>query len=739
MKTVSETFQQIKPRILRSSSDLSKWEVVIIESGESLNGLYYPAEVLERAKYLFENAPCYAFEFSGQLYDHLPEEVKDKVPAVTKNLVGYFDNVRAQRINGKVALVSNFHIIADWFKNLIRNTPPEKIPQLFGFSIDAEGLVEGNVVKSIEKVNSVDIVSHPAAGGKFLKLLAARMVESIRKTIKGGIVAMGGVKEILETLKSYQESELDADLIKTLMSDVLSESEIENSIDELKEILAEVINQLKEGKDEVAYGFLTGYLEARKKKKAEYPGYPGYPGYKYPEAYPTPEAKKKEEVEEKCEESTLKEIEKLKSELERMKFEEYLEKTLSESGLTEHSKNFIRSAAKTIEDVNKLVKQMKDLEASFIQTSTVATTVSPVEDEGDKLLKMLDDVVEGKASLREAYIRWTGDKYITGKLKNFYEGGRKRITEALTSASWPEALGDSIRRRMIKEYQAPDLNVWRLVVSDIIAVPDFRTQRWIRIGGYGTLTTISEGSAYPELTSPTDEEVTMTISKRGGIETITLEMIKNDDIMALKRIPIKLGRAAAYTLYKAVFDIFATNPTIYDNKSLFHADHNNLLDVPLDHQGMIQARKKMAQQTGYGMVESLNLTPKYLLVPVDLEDIAFKLCRSAVMVGVAPYYSGGPAAEAATTPNIVSIQFKTDFITVSYWTDTNDWCVVCDPNACPTIAVGFLDGKEEPELIIQEMPEVGSVFTHDKISYKIRHVWGITVLDYRGMVKSVVT
>jgi hypothetical protein len=56
----------------------------------------------------------------------------------------------------------------------------------------------------------------------------------------------------------------------------------------------------------------------------------------------------------------------------------------------------------------------------------------------------------------------------------------------------------------------------------------------------------------------------------------------------------------------------------------------------------------------------------------------------------------------------------------------------------PLLEVGFYNGQEEPELWVQDLPNVGSVFNSDKVTYKIRHIWGICVLDYRGFYRETV-
>jgi len=72
---------------------------------------------------------------------------------------------------------------------------------------------------------------------------------------------------------------------------------------------------------------------------------------------------------------------------------------------------------------------------------------------------------------------------------------------------------------------------------------------------------------------------------------------------------------------------------------------------------------------------------------------------------------------------------------VDYWTDATRWFLVADTNLVPTIEVGFLDGKEEPELF-SLAENTGSAFSADKVVWKIRHVYGAGILDHRGLYTS---
>jgi len=299
-----------------------------------------------------------------------------------------------------------------------------------------------------------------------------------------------------------------------------------------------------------------------------------------------------------------------------------------------------------------------------------------------------------------------------------------RSTESMSTSSWAEVLGDSITRRMIADYNQPSLQSWRQIVSDIVPVNDFRTQRRTRVGGYGTIPVVNQGAPYQPLTSPTDEEATYAIEKKGGTDDLTLEMVANDDLGAVRKIPQRLGLAAARTLHNFVWDFLATNPTLYDSVALFHATHANTTAVALSQSNLSSLRQKMRDQTGYGDTSNiLSLVPKFLIVPNELEELAFQICTSAVAIPATP---AGPT----DTPNLH--QGMTPIV-VDYFTDANDWYVTADPALCPTIELGFYQGREQPELFTQADPNVGSVFNSDTITYKIRHIYKGAVIEYRGM------
>jgi len=345
------------------------------------------------------------------------------------------------------------------------------------------------------------------------------------------------------------------------------------------------------------------------------------------------------------------------------------------------------------------------------------------------------DFQRGYHSFRQAFVDFTGraprafdEDFNRVMLRESYGTGfnSTRTTESMDSTTWAQALGDSVTRQMIREYTLDNLNTWRKVVR-IVPVQDFRTQRRIHLGGYGTLPTVLEGGPYQPLTSPGDEEATYAVAKRGGTEDVTLEMIANDDVRSISRIPGKLGRAAARTLYEYVWAFFSGNATYTgDSTAWFHTNHTNTdTSAGLSQTTLSTGRRKMIEQTAYGdTTEVLGIGPKYLIVPPELEELAYQLTQSRVAIPSTP---AGPT----DTPNIHSAM-GLEYILVPSFTDANDWFLLADPNDVPSIELGFYQGREEPELFTQNDQATGSMFDSDRVLWKIRHIYNGTLEDFRG-------
>ncbi len=388
-------------------------------------------------------------------------------------------------------------------------------------------------------------------------------------------------------------------------------------------------------------------------------------------------------------------------------------------------------------DVDAAIKAERAYLAHFTESGRVQIDASgnvQVEDRSVKISDMFDAFFDpghknhrSVQSFKECYIEVTGDRRITGRiadmdLARMRESLGSRFAESLDSASFSYVLGDAITRRLLADYRTPSqYDVWR-PLANIVPVSDFRTQHRTRYGGYGDLPIVLEGDPYTALASPTDEEASYAAAKRGGTEDITDEMILADDVSAIRQIPTKLSRSAKRTLAKFVLDFIRTNPVIYDADNFFSVAHGNLGAAALDATALAARRLALLKQTEAGSADRLGIPAKNLLVPVDLQSTGVDLFK-----------------------NLTSVNDKTfiqnlalTVIPVWYWTDATDWAVTVDKDDMPWLEIAFLHGQEEPSLYVQDNPTVGSVFSNDKITYKIKHPYGGNVTNFRGADKSVV-
>ena len=383
--------------------------------------------------------------------------------------------------------------------------------------------------------------------------------------------------------------------------------------------------------------------------------------------------------------------------------------------------------AVTEDELREAIKRERDYLAKFTESGKVRMAdhgqrVHLIEGREDKTAKMLDAFFDPEdrsvTSIRQTYLDITGDRRFTGTVRGC---DQSLMREALGTASFADVLGDSVARRMVKDYNKPNVfDAWRAIVN-VVPVADFRTQERARFGGYGDLPIVAERDPYTELASPTDEKASYAIAKRGGTENISLEMITNDDVGAVRRVPDQLSRAAKRTISTFVFDLIKDNPVIYDTVNLFHADHGNLGSTALSGATVAAGRLAMRRQTEKDSGERIGIGPRYLLVPDTLEETAVDLFRRN------------------TENDKTFVQsLALEVLPVWYWTDANNWYLAADPMDITSIEIGFLGGNEEPELFVQDSPTVGSLFSNDTVTYKLRHIYGGTITDFRGLFGAIV-
>lgn len=306
---------------------------------------------------------------------------------------------------------------------------------------------------------------------------------------------------------------------------------------------------------------------------------------------------------------------------------------------------------------------------------------------------------------------------------------RTRILEAneVTTSVMANIVGTSINKRLVKDFDTVE-KWWKPVVVEV-PLRDMKLQTRVKLNDFAALSTVSENGAYTNLAWD-DVAETYTPTKRGNLVYITLETIINDDLRAVQSIPKKLARAATMTINSAIVALFTdtsgTGPALADTYHIFDASNHqsNLGSSALDATTLAAGILAIAKMTDTAS-HRMGLTAKWLLVPPDLAQTAWELANTVLKPGTAD--NDKNYLYQRVTP-----------ITVPGFTDTNNWYLLADPSEVELIEVGYLNDQRTPELLLQDDPIAGTVFTNDAISYKVRWIFGAGWLDYRGAYGAVV-
>jgi len=360
----------------------------------------------------------------------------------------------------------------------------------------------------------------------------------------------------------------------------------------------------------------------------------------------------------------------------------------------------------------------------------------------DKLLGVeVDDKFKGVPafrSLRGAYTALTGDSEFRGfpsqaglKLgEAFME--MMRLPAAYSTNSFSFVLGNSMYRRLIKEYKSVSY-MEEALISYYRNAENFKPLEIIQVGYLGDVPDVTpETVDYQELTLPTDVEATYAINQKGWILTVTRRVILNDDLKTVVQLVAKMGRAHRRTHARRAWAKIISNADFKgDNVALFHGDHGNLGATALTNDGTGVATLTARLQAMYAQAEQdsgegLALEPKYLWVPRALLEIAKGLNS------VWPLVAGGNPHAGRFGANHERIICNPLFV------DTTDWGMIADGGEVELLEAAYLNGRREPEFFVADNPATGQMFYADKIQYKSRHEYEFEIADFRGFDKSVV-
>lgn len=429
-----------------------------------------------------------------------------------------------------------------------------------------------------------------------------------------------------------------------------------------------------------------------------------------------------------------------------------LDMRLAASGLPEELHSLVREALKPgwkPSDLDGAINSARAAWARLEERRTIyglAPHIAGMATGLDRITEAFTALVEGRrpkdgippVGLREFYIQTTGDWGMNG----VFNPDNVNLAN-VNSTTMANIVANVLNKAVMAAYQTYP-HWWEPIVRQ----ENFGTLqavRWIILGGVGELPTVSEGAAYTELTWD-DKYESSTWAKKGGYLGLTLEAMDMDDVGRLRSAAGALAQSAWMTLGKSVSSIFTSNsgvgPTLIDTGALFNANavsttggHANLGTTALSNTTWAAAKLAMRKQVEVNSGERLGslTSPRFLLIPPDLENTALTVLASELLPGQANM-DINPEAEGDTT-NARIAAARRRIIVVDLWTDTNNWAAAADPQLYPTIGLGFRFGAA-PEIFSVASPNSGLMFSNDVLPIKVRWFYAVGPIDFRGLYKA---
>jgi hypothetical protein len=286
------------------------------------------------------------------------------------------------------------------------------------------------------------------------------------------------------------------------------------------------------------------------------------------------------------------------------------------------------------------------------------------------------------------------------------------INRALGTSDYPALLADVVNKVLRRAYEIAPAS-WKLIATQMNA-KDFKALHAIQFGGNVILDKIGEDGEYKSA-KLVDGQETWALDTYGKLISITRKALINDDLSGFSRIPQIFGQAAANLEANIMWALIVGNPAMADGNNLFSSDHKNgklSAGAAPDIAGISVGRTAIRRQTGIDG-EILNLVPKYIIVPPELEILALQLTSQSFLAN--------QPASINPFAGILSPVVEPRLV------DTSAWYLAADKAIIDILAYSYLEGQQG----LFTEPRYG--FEVDGLQIKVRTDFGGGLVDFRGL------
>lgn len=278
---------------------------------------------------------------------------------------------------------------------------------------------------------------------------------------------------------------------------------------------------------------------------------------------------------------------------------------------------------------------------------------------------------------------------------------------------------DAVANRTLQASYAVTPDTWRAFCG-VGSASDFRPTSSLLLGTFGGLDPVLEDGEVKNKEIPDGARESISVGPKGNIIGLTRQAIVNDDLGAFNDLAVQLGRAGKLSIERDVYALLALNgglgPVMSDGKTLFHADHGNIVDGggPLTTAQMEKMDLLFAAQKDLSGKEVLDLQLHTLLTPRAQRG-------DALVVNNAEFDTD--TAGKFQKPNKVRGLF-TEIIGSPRLAGTRRYGFA-DPQVAPTLKVNFLNGNQEPRV------ESKDGWRIDGTEWRVLFDYGVGALNWR--------
>lgn len=301
-------------------------------------------------------------------------------------------------------------------------------------------------------------------------------------------------------------------------------------------------------------------------------------------------------------------------------------------------------------------------------------------------------------------------------------GRNEMIRAAFSTNTIPGILSNVANKISMEAYRAVP-SVARVIARKLSA-NDFKTHTGYRLTGDATFDEVGNGGEIKH-GSLGESSFTYRVATFARMFGLTRQDIINDDLGKFEEVPRLLGRGSATKLESLFWTLVLAN-----TGNFFHDDNNNYVDgagSALAIAGLtaaVEALRKLVDTNG----DPISITPKYLVVPPELEAVADQLFASTNLI-----YGGDTAVPDSNPfkgkyqPQVSAYLSNANYSGYS----TTAWYLFGDPGDVAAFGIAYLDGQENPTI-----EQADADFNTLGIQFRGYHDFGVTQIDAAGAIKA---